>query len=963
MLASSLPHGGYENSLASPELVQNVVYPVLAFLRRIAANEDFTRSSSMVLVSVVNVTARNFLSVFIPTVIRQFVSYGMEAGFQKIGAPKWLKAMVGTLSGTGVALTTHAIGCWRDESAGTASTVSRRSRAIMAGTALATGIAELAAGTAADNASAHFAFTVYTGMRDLLVQSRVRLCNPNTSGTKPDWTHFGLMMAAYGIDQGLVSLAMSTLASPSGPSAWAARLGFCEQLKHAVVRGTFNLLGEIVDDLMFQAIPSVRSLFKGGSDARALQLSVKDVGYQKGYLANGALGPWAVRTGNLTTTTALLGVMTPHLAKHPVLLEAMSDLVIALVNGFLYEPFANSGSAQPDPVRTAGPEDKERGTAHGRDTDTASIRSYAHPNVDMTNDKVGKRWAVSRKQNRFGTVVLTESSLNAVSFIQPQRFGLLKAQESISSQSYSSSASSSIRGPGETPLTSRESVARRIKPRLLFGRRPASEKVQTALASVTANDRNAKYVALEAQLEREELRAAAGGIARIDLGALRRNYRLGVAMLSTPMASIDGGKPLPRQPRPAAVLKANAYGLGADIVSKALVSEGCRDFFVARIAEAVELRKYMHASLPDVVEDVAINVLDGNIAGADPRLLIKYQITPVLNSLQQVREWNAAGIAARRRLPAVLQFDTGMSRAGMSHQELEELLNGLARGELENIDTKVVMTHLAKASETLPTTRSDLRQLSPQRDRSGFSKPAPCSNLCERLAGDTTQRQLAKFEEICKHFPDVDYSIGASSTVFLGKHIHKDMVRMGGILHGQAPFDADSNPMEQVLTLKSKIAQINEYKKGAEVGYGGKFVTREDMTLATIPLGYADGLPRRENGNREDGPDSRPYVLVSGKYKCEFVGANSMDMSSIDVTNVPADVLKTGVSVTLIGDGLTADHLGKMFDTHPLEMQTKLASRVFREYLDENPPLKRGLSYPDASPHTWGKLDTCNGRK
>ncbi|KAH8890003.1 hypothetical protein GQ53DRAFT_651365, partial [Thozetella sp. PMI_491] len=579
------------------------------------------------------------MSVFIPTVLRQFISYGVEAGFDKTNVPPWLRTTIGTLSGAGVAVVTHAIGFWRDKNAGTATPTSRRSRVIMAGTALAAAVAELATNTAAGSASTHFAFTMYTGMRDLMVQSRVRLQNPNTSGTVPDWTHFGLMMVGYGIDQGLVNLAMSRLASPSGSAAWNARSSFVEQIKHALARGGLNLLGEIGEDLMFQAIPSVRSQIRGGSDAHVLQLTIEDVGYQKGYLANGALGPWAVRTGILSTTTAILAILTPRLANDPALLEGTSDLVVALVNGLLYEPFANSGSGQPSPVRTTDAGDEESGKEYSPSSDATSIRSYMHPNADMSNCNTGSRriWTLPRRRRR-PRIVVSDHGHDGWSFVQPQRGNVLCAQKSVTSKTSICIESINTSEPDKLATGGSKGI-------------PRTQDFPTEYAA-----------AMDQESEREQLRAAAGGIATIDLGALRRNFRLGLAMLANPKPGVDGQQAAPRRTRAAAVVKANAYGLGADIVSKTLVSEGCRDFFVARIGEAVELRRMLQSSRPDLVSDVAINVLDGNLVGADPRLLIKYKITPVLNSLQQVREWNAAGVDARRQLPAVLQFDSGMSR-------------------------------------------------------------------------------------------------------------------------------------------------------------------------------------------------------------------------------------------------------------------------------------------------------------
>ncbi|KAL6897501.1 hypothetical protein GGI43DRAFT_385362 [Trichoderma evansii] len=408
------------------------------FIRQAADNEVFTSAHGQILISIVNILIRNFISVFIPTVLRQFISYGAEAGFDKLKTAPRLKSIIGTLVGTGVALITHAIGTWRDEKAGTATLTSRRSRAIMVSTAFAASIAELYTGAAVGNASTHIAFTVYTGMRDLVVQSRLRLHNPNTSGVKPDWIHFGIMMAAMTIISGLVNLGMDTLASPSGQPAWTARLSFTEQLKHAVIRGCLNLLGEMGDDFLFQVIPSIRSQFKGVENPHVLRLSLTDVGYQKGYLTNAVLGPWAARTGLLSTAVGLLGIAAPCFENNAKLLEAMSDLIVGLSNGPLYEPFANSGSGQPDPVRTACSDDEERQKDFSQHNDAASIRSYyMHPNIDMTNSAAIRRWDVNQEHHQPEPAV-TESSHERASFIQPQSLSLPRLDSRVFLQSFAS---------------------------------------------------------------------------------------------------------------------------------------------------------------------------------------------------------------------------------------------------------------------------------------------------------------------------------------------------------------------------------------------------------------------------------------------------------------------------------------------------------------------------------------------
>jgi alanine racemase len=425
----------------------------------------------------------------------------------------------------------------------------------------------------------------------------------------------------------------------------------------------------------------------------------------------------------------------------------------------------------------------------------------------------------------------------------------------------------------------------------------------------------------ESQLQ-AQLREAAGAIATVDLGAMRQNYRAGVARLGPNVT-------------PTAVIKANGYGLGATKLAQVLIEEGCKDFFVARIGEAVDLRKSLRAKFPEMADKVAINVLDGNLAGADPQLLIDHRITPVLNSLQQVQEWNAAARERKTELPAILQFDSGMHRAGMPNEDLEALLAD-QKANMGSIKTQFIMTHLAKSDDA--TKRPD----------GSFQ------------AGEATEQQLANFKAITARFPFVKASIGASSTVLLDPKFHMDYVRLGATFHAQDPIDGADNPYQQVLTLKSKIAQVRTVPAGGEIGYGGRFIATKPTDVATIPIGYADGPPRAPNANPADGKESPVHVIIKAKdehggdvsFKCPMIGATSMDMSTIDVSHVPEKYRHAGAEVTLMGDGITPNDFGGMYGTNPSETQTKLSPRIFMEYKESADVPKRPLDIA-ASANVW----------
>lgn len=634
-------------------------------MSQVAHNQSFTSPHGQILISIVNISIRNFVSVFIPTILRQFISYSTEAGFHMLKTSPRLKAIIGTLFGTGIALIAHAIGTWRDEKAGTATLASRRSRAILASTVFAAGIGELYTSTAAGNASTHIAFTLYTGMRDLMVQSRLRLHNPNTSGIKPDWIHFSIMMVLMTILSGLVNFSMSTLASPSGQAAWTARSSFIEQLKHAVIRGVLNLIGEVGDDFLFQVIPSIRSHFKGVESPHVLRLSLKDVGYHKGYLTNAALGPWAARTGLLATTSALLGITAPYLANNARLLEGVSDLIVGVTNGPLYEPFANSVSGQPDPIRNACSSDVESQKQKKciQNDDAASIRSYMHPNIDMTNC-AEVRWDANQGNHQPSSA---EPYHEKASSIQPRRIELPRIDECVSLQSSTSSSSRSIDSCNlATPKKTGENTFRTRTSRSIFCGILIGQAVRIIdTKNTTRNSWNDECTASEEQFEQKQRRATASD----NLATLQRSFRHSRAMLVTTVSDIGDTMILAclrHQVQTVAVSKANAYRLGANI-GRTYFFEDCRSFFIAHITEAVKLRKMLRALQPSWMNKVSLNVFNGKLVGVNRQLLIKYikhRVIPVLKNLEQMHTWNMAD--AVQQLVTCIKQSRGQTKHPLS---------------------------------------------------------------------------------------------------------------------------------------------------------------------------------------------------------------------------------------------------------------------------------------------------------
>ncbi|UPY37504.1 alanine racemase [Sediminicoccus sp. KRV36] len=343
----------------------------------------------------------------------------------------------------------------------------------------------------------------------------------------------------------------------------------------------------------------------------------------------------------------------------------------------------------------------------------------------------------------------------------------------------------------------------------------------------------------------------AHGLLTIDCGAVVRNWRR--------LCEIHAGGAV------AAVVKANAYGLGAAPIATALRDAGCRHFFVATVDEGEALRKVLD-------DGPMIAVLDGFRAGRHPRL------TPVLNSLEQI-EAHAGQV--------ILHVDSGMSRLGLPVDELEALARD--PGRLAHLETLFVMTHLAAA---------------------------------EDVRHPLNAAQLARFNEACLRLPRARRSIANSSGIFLGPRFASELARPGAALYGINPTPGRPNPMEPVFTLAGQVLQLRDIPAGQTVGYGGAWLATRPSRIATLGLGYADGIPRAVEGK------------LQGRYRGQsfpMVGRVSMDLMTFDVTDLPG--LRPGRWVELIHSGQDVDAVAEMAGTIGYEILTSLGRRYRREYL------------------------------
>jgi alanine racemase len=355
----------------------------------------------------------------------------------------------------------------------------------------------------------------------------------------------------------------------------------------------------------------------------------------------------------------------------------------------------------------------------------------------------------------------------------------------------------------------------------------------------------------------------------VDLGALIANWRL--------LAAQGGGAEC------AAVVKAEAYGLGAEPVTRALAAAGCRIFFVANAAEGERIRA--------VAPRAIVYVLEGLPRGG-ARALAAARLRPVLASLEEIREWGAFGRSVGRRLPAALQLDTGMNRLGLAPRDAPAAATAAA----EDLELTLVLSHFV------------------------------CAQWPEhpRNAG-----QIAAFAEAMRVFPGVAGSLCNSSGVFLPQKPHHDLLRPGYALYGGNPTPSAKNPMRPVARLDARILAVREIAAGESVGYDGVWIASRPTRLATLGVGYGDGLPTGISC-----ASGRPGAeAIIGGYRCPLVGRVSMDFVMLDVTDVPEHIARRGATAELLGDTIEVDEMAARCGTIGYEILTRLGRRYERRYL------------------------------
>lgn len=327
----------------------------------------------------------------------------------------------------------------------------------------------------------------------------------------------------------------------------------------------------------------------------------------------------------------------------------------------------------------------------------------------------------------------------------------------------------------------------------------------------------------------------------------------------------------------AAVVKADAYGLGAAQVAPALAASGCCTFFTAHLDEAIALRPLLPTA-----RILALNGLAPH-AAAD---FVAHDIIPVLGSLQDIALWRAEALGLNRALPAFLHLETGMWRLALDPRDVEKLTADPSL--LTGIKVDTVITHLINAEQ-------------PEDERN--------------------HRQLCAFLALAAGFAGAKRSIANSPGSFLGEAFKLDLTRPGAALYGVNTSPLQPHKMRPAVRLVAPILQIHDISAGTAVGYGGSWVAKRPSRIATIGVGYGDGFLRSLTNRTHAYFDDIPIPLV---------GRVSMDLTTFDVTDVPAH---PGSQLVLLDDRHGVDELGQEAGTIGYEILTSLGRRYQRRYI------------------------------
>lgn len=330
----------------------------------------------------------------------------------------------------------------------------------------------------------------------------------------------------------------------------------------------------------------------------------------------------------------------------------------------------------------------------------------------------------------------------------------------------------------------------------------------------------------------------------------------------------------------AATIKADAYGLGVAQVAPVLSEANVSSFFVASIAEGVELRAIIGWT-PDIY---VLNGFQKNTA----EILASNRLLPVLNSLEQIKSFAEFAQVSDVNKAAV-HIDTGMNRLGLEKSEVDTLIEDPS--PLTNIELSCWMSHLACGDE-----------------------PDHPMN----------EQQRIRLSQTVQNLPDAPICLANSAGCLMDPSFHFDLVRPGLALYGGNPIPSEPNKFMPVLTVKAPILRIRTVKAGESVGYGASFTAKSSRQIAIVAIGYADGLLRILG--------DRGTISVNGQ-AVPIVGRVSMDLLALDISESKQIQFKEGDMIEIIGPNNPIDVISSQAGTVSYEILTSLRQRSVRTYI------------------------------
>ena len=397
--------------------------------------------------------------------------------------------------------------------------------------------------------------------------------------------------------------------------------------------------------------------------------------------------------------------------------------------------------------------------------------------------------------------------------------------------------------------------------------------------------------------------ARAGAVLEIDLDGICANWRL---------LARRAGRALC-----AAVVKANAYGLGATPVARALAAAGCRMFFVATLDEGIALRQAL-GEAPEIA------VLNGPLPGTSGEFAA-YRLIPVLNTQGQIEEWVVAQSRILRDAPlrAAPQDDGHLGGALKNSRHPEEAAQRPSRRRHHRATVTSAILHVDTGMARLGLSTDEFAKVTEA------PRPIICRAVMSHLAcADTPEHplnkaQLTEFTALAARFPGVPASLAASSGIFLGTAYHFDLVRPGAALYGVNPQPGSTNPLSQIVRLSAKILQIRQIDRGRSVGYGAAHIMAAPGRVAVAALGYGDGWPRALSGR------GCGYLADT---RVSLLGRVSMDLVAFDVSAVPESLAHPGALIEVLGPHYRVDDAAADAGTIGYEILCGLGTRYHRIY-------------------------------